>query len=424
MWAKRGSRGGRRRRGDGRLNDRQGNEARRIGGGKMSSSESGRRANVGGEGAEHGDRGREEGSGSQGGAAESNRGENREGGTDRGVAARKRISKSIAWDTSMPLEPAEGDREETGTAAEKGPDSKDSVGIGGRSFPGGEDQESVLAVGEDGDALELAGRVALEEDLQAEAYGVDLAEVVGARTKGSTHLDALVRIGEEDNDAGASGARVRGGGTVCVADNGRGVEGLEVGPVGGPSVKRRGRGPLAGALSVLEDRVGELCHPLDPPLSAAVRGGGADWDTKTPDSEVEREDSSSIGDLRGSNRGEGEERVGKGKGVRGRDSKARKEKGTSYINDTAGTINMRDGVLAWRAKEAGGNVMESDLTLMTHAAKGRESVVNKGNVMENESGGDAFALLEGGDDEGEGTSSCIKVAGRRSPRVGMSGPRV
>jgi hypothetical protein len=96
---------------------------------------------------------------------------------------------------------------------------------------------------------------------------------------------------------------------------------------------------------VLKDRVGELCHPLDPPLRAAVRGGGADGDTETPDSEVEREDSSSIGDLRGSNRGEGEERVSKGKGVRGRDSKAKKEKGTSFINDMAGTINVRDGVL-------------------------------------------------------------------------------
>jgi hypothetical protein len=202
----------------------------------MSNSESGRRANVGGEGAEHRDRGGEERGGSQRGAAESNRGEGRDGGTDRGVAACKRVSKGIAWDASMPLEPAQGDREETGTAAEKGPDSKDSVDVGGGPLPGGEDQESVLAVGEDGDALELAGRVALEKGLQAEAYGVDLTEVVGARTKGSTHLDALGRIGKEDNDAGASGARVRGGGTVGVADNGRGVEGLEVGPVGGPSV--------------------------------------------------------------------------------------------------------------------------------------------------------------------------------------------
>jgi hypothetical protein len=68
--------------------------------------------------------------------------------------------------------------------------------------------------------------------------------------------------------------------------------------------------------------------------------------------------------------------------------------------------------------------MESYLTLMTHTAKGRKSVVDKGNVMENKSRGDAFALLEGGGDEGKGTGSRVKVAGRRSLGTRMGGPRI
>ena len=62
---------------------------------------------------------------------------------------------------------------------------------------------------------------------------------------------------------------------------------------------------------------------------------------------------------------------------------AREEKGASLSDDVAGTVDVGDGVLVSGTVEAGGNVLEGDVVLVPHAAKGREGVMDEGNVVKN-----------------------------------------
>ena len=93
-------------------------------------SERGRRASTRGDGA--GDR---DGSGkkrdwSEKDTAEGEGSKGRGRGTDGGKAASKRVSKSVARDASMALDPTERDHKGAGANAEEGPDSQDSLDIG------------------------------------------------------------------------------------------------------------------------------------------------------------------------------------------------------------------------------------------------------------------------------------------------------
>ena len=125
----------------------------------------------------------------------------------------------------MPFEPAKRDREGARTVPQEGPDSTDSVNVGGGTGAGGEDLEGVLAVGKDSDVVKAVNGKALEESLEAEADSVDLAEVVGTGTESSAEVDAegRVAVGKEDNCARASWPGVWGGGSVGVANHSPGI---------------------------------------------------------------------------------------------------------------------------------------------------------------------------------------------------------
>ena len=130
----------------------------------------------------------------------------------------------------MTLEPAKRNVEGASTVAEEGPDCKDSMYIRGGLGARGENQEGILTVGENNGAVETVNRVALEEDLQAEADSVNLAEVVSTGAESGAEVEAVTRgiVGEENHDTGTGRAWVRRGRAISVTDNGLGVHGLDV----------------------------------------------------------------------------------------------------------------------------------------------------------------------------------------------------
>ena len=95
------------------------------------------------------------------------------------------------------------------------------MGIGGGTGKTGKDKEGILTVGEDSDVAKRVNGVALEENLQAEADSKDLAEIVSAGAKSSAKVNALTSniTREENHDTRAGGARIRGGGAVCVTNH-------------------------------------------------------------------------------------------------------------------------------------------------------------------------------------------------------------
>jgi hypothetical protein len=120
----------------------------------------------------------------------------------------------------------------------KGPNGKNSMDVRGGGGTGRKDEEGVLTVGEDSNIMETVGGEEMKEGLEAEADGVDLAEVVGAAAEGSPEVDAQVSVSvwEEDNYTGAGGAWVWGGRAISVANEGIVVNGKEVGGVGSAGI--------------------------------------------------------------------------------------------------------------------------------------------------------------------------------------------
>ena len=62
--------------------------------------------------------------------------------------------------------------------------------------------------------------------------------------------------------------------------------------------------------------------------------------------------------------------MGEGKGDWEGEADLGKERGTGLTNDGTRAVYVGDGVLVSSAEEAGRNVMEGDLVLVTHPSKG------------------------------------------------------
>ena len=97
-----------------------------------------------------------------------------------------------------------------------------------------------------------------------------------------------------------------------------------------------------------------------------------------------------------------------------------KERGTSFGNDGTRAVDVGDGVLSSSAEKAGGDIVEGDLVLVTHPAKGGKGVVDEGDVVEEKGGRKTLALTEGQTDAREGFSggSGVKGQGRRGEGKG------
>jgi len=89
----------------------------------------------------------------------------------------------------------------------------------------GENKEGILTVGENNGAVEPVNWVALEEDLQAEANSINLAEIIGTGAESGAEVEAMTRgiVGEENHDTGPRRAGVRRRRTISVTDNCLGV---------------------------------------------------------------------------------------------------------------------------------------------------------------------------------------------------------
>lgn len=311
----------------------------------------------------------------------------------------------------MALDPAERDGEQAGADAKKGPDSQDSMGIGGGTGKTGKDEEGILAVSENSDIAKRVNGVALEENLQAEADSKDLAEIVSAGAKSGAKVNALIR--EENHDTRASGARIRRSGAVCVTNHRTGVERQEISQVRGPSINRRRGSLVPGALRLIEKGVGKFSNTVRAPGGAAIGGSMTSRATEAPDSQVEGENGSDIGLMwRGVLKEEKGMAKSEGGGVG--DRTTRKKKGTGLVNNRAGTINMGDGVLISGTIEASGDILKGNLVLMTHTPKGGKSVVDQSDVVENNGGGETFALAEGRGNKGKASGGRIRSERRNN----------
>ena len=72
----------------------------------------------------------------------------------------------------------------------------------------------------------------------------------------------------------------------------------------------------------------------------------------------------------------------------------REEEGTGFADDRARAVDMRDGVLARSTEKTCQDVGESDLHLVTHATKGGECVVDKGDVVKKKGRWETLAMAE------------------------------
>ena len=63
--------------------------------------------------------------------------------------------------------------------------------------------------------------------------------------------------------------------------------------------------------------------------------------------------------------------------------RAGEEHGAGLVDHTAGAIDVSDGVLVSGTEEAGWNVGDSNLGLVTHATISGKGVMDQGDVMEN-----------------------------------------
>ena len=143
---------------------------------------------------------------------------------------------------------------------------------------------------------------------------------------------------------------------------------MKVGLVGGTGI-RGGRDRLGTRLRAIQDGYGEVSNPGDAPFWTTFRGGGTSRSTVAPDGKVEGEDSWHVGPGWGVV-GRGEEGVVEGKGSWKGETDLGKERGTGLANDGTRAVYVGDGVLVSSAKEAGWNVIEGDLVLVSHPSKG------------------------------------------------------
>ena len=72
----------------------------------------------------------------------------------------------------------------------------------------------------------------------------------------------------------------------------------------------------------------------------------------------------------------------------------REEEGTGFVDDGARAVDMGDRVLIRSTEETCRDVSERNLHLMTHATKGGEWVVDKGDMVEKESRRETLAMAE------------------------------